>query len=153
VKYEKSCGAMIYRRKNGTVEYLVVKSHEDRGDWWGFPKGHSEEGESECETAQREIQEETKLKITTLEGFREQIQYSPSPGVWKTVVFFIAELSDGQKPQKTEETADFRWLPLEKAYELLTFKDTKELLNAADTFIKLGANGKKNHDEESDDEL
>lgn len=36
------------------------------GTWWGFPKGHIDEGENETEAAVREIEEETGLRDLTL---------------------------------------------------------------------------------------
>lgn len=58
---EKSCGAVVYRHYGDTVEYLTVKSKAF--GHWGFPKGHVEEGESEQESAKREVLEETGLNI------------------------------------------------------------------------------------------
>lgn len=71
---EKSCGAVIYRKSNDNVEFLGVKS-KGNGDW-GFPKGHVEAGETEKETAKREILEETGLNISLIEGFRTKVEYS-----------------------------------------------------------------------------
>ena len=54
--YEKSCGAVVYDIHNDypfvVVEYMK-KGHVS------LPKGHMEEGETEEETAAREILEET----------------------------------------------------------------------------------------------
>ena len=36
-KKEKSCGAVIIRRNNETVQYLLI--HQVQGHWC-FPKGH-----------------------------------------------------------------------------------------------------------------
>ncbi|MBC2399341.1 hypothetical protein [Clostridium tetanomorphum] len=47
MNYEKSCGAVIYRKVNKKIEFLIVKSR-NRGHW-GFAKGHVEEGENEKE--------------------------------------------------------------------------------------------------------
>ena len=52
---EKSCGAIVCRRHHGNLEILLIK-HINSGHW-SFPKGHVEEGESETETAAREVRE------------------------------------------------------------------------------------------------
>ena len=55
MKLEKSCGAVVYTLKNGKPQYVIVQSLEG---FYGFPKGHIENNETEKETAIREIYEE-----------------------------------------------------------------------------------------------
>lgn len=52
---EKTCGSVMFTRENGIKKYLLIKN--DSGHI-GFPKGHVEYGESEAETAEREVFEE-----------------------------------------------------------------------------------------------
>ena len=56
MKHEKSCGAVIIKN-NKVLVLQQVAGH------WGFPKGHVEKGETEVETAIREIKEETNLDV------------------------------------------------------------------------------------------
>ena len=65
MKREKSCGALVVR-KNGENFDLVLLRHRFGGHW-SFPKGHVEAGESERQTALREVREETGLAIRLLE--------------------------------------------------------------------------------------
>ena len=60
--HEKSCGGIVYRKFHGNTEILLIK-HVKSG-YWSFPKGHVENGETEEETAKREIKEETGLSVT-----------------------------------------------------------------------------------------
>ena len=53
---EKSCGAVVYRMEKGRRLYLLLHYCEGH---WDLPKGHVEAGESEEQTARREISEET----------------------------------------------------------------------------------------------
>ena len=57
--YEKSCGGIIFYKTKQNTKILLVKNNNGR--YWSFPKGHIEEGETEQETAIREIKEETGL--------------------------------------------------------------------------------------------
>ena len=66
---EKSCGAIVYTKDNGSIQYVIIRSKEG---FYGFPKGHMEENETEEETALREVAEETGLTITLVPGFRTE---------------------------------------------------------------------------------
>ena len=87
VKQEKSCGALVYRVRQNAVELLLLKHRF--GGHWSFPTGHVESGETECETALREVKEETGLTIDLQEGFRQCVEYYPKPNVKKQVVYFL----------------------------------------------------------------
>src|ERR1035437_5062515 len=70
---EKSAGAIIYRRENNNIYYLLL--HYPSGHW-EFPKGHIEGKESEEETLRREVLEETGIEdIRILLGFKKYIKY------------------------------------------------------------------------------
>lgn len=80
MKREKSCGVLVLRQQEDEL-YVVLLRHRFGGHW-SFPKGHVEAGESERQTALREVREETGLTgIKLMDGFRESVEYSPKPGV------------------------------------------------------------------------
>ena len=66
MNHEKSCGAIVYRKRHGNTEILLIK-HINSGHW-SFPKGHMENGETEIETAIREIREETSVEVMIAEN-------------------------------------------------------------------------------------
>ena len=59
--FEKSCGVLPYRIVNGQKEFLLV--FETFSQCWSLPKGHVEAGETDQQTALRELYEETGLKV------------------------------------------------------------------------------------------
>jgi bis(5'-nucleosidyl)-tetraphosphatase len=133
VKFEKSCGVVIYRHCNDTVEFLTVRSKTF--GHWGFPKGHVEEGESEKETAKREVLEETGLDIALDNEFRISIEYSPMEGAIKEVVFFMGEYLSGEMSIQQEEIQDYKWLNYSRTFELLTFDNERKVLTEVKEFI------------------
>lgn len=134
MKYEKSCGAVIFRRNNGAYEYLLVQNKKPGAKGhWGFPKGHVEKGETEEETARREISEETGLSVGGfIKGFRVVTRYSPAPGIEKDVVYFLTE-ADGDITLQECEIADYKWLSYEDAKEAITFDSS--ILEKAKSFL------------------
>jgi 8-oxo-dGTP pyrophosphatase MutT (NUDIX family) len=142
-KIEKSTGAIIFRRENGKIFYLLLYypslSHRAEKNFWDFPKGHIEKGENEIDTAKREIFEETGIKeIKFLDGFKEQIKYFfkwKGKNILKYVTFYLAETN--QKEIKiSPEHLDWCWAEFETALTLLTHKNSKDILKKAKAFLE-----------------
>ena len=133
IKIERSCGAVLWRVGENGREYLLVRN---RCGAPGFPKGHVEGGETEGETALREIREETGLRVTLDEGFRRVVQYSPKEGVLKDVVFFAAEYAGGEIQVQPEEVAMAKFLPLSEAVEAMTYDTDRDTLRALAAYLE-----------------
>ena len=133
MKYEKSCGAVIFSCSDKTEYLLIVNKKGDAPGHWGFPKGHTEAGETEDETAMREIFEETGLKPKLIRGFREVSNYSPKDGVIKDAVYFLAQSDDKNITIQESELAGYRWCGFEEACALVTFDEP--ILKKAKEFI------------------
>lgn len=135
MKYEKSCGAVVFTRRNDEIQYVIIQSNN--GDY-GLPKGHMEAGEDEQTTALREILEEVGLRPAIVEGFRMEDSYPlpNKPGVMKKVVYFLAEFA-GQTPRpQLEEVCDVRLMAYAEAMQALSFEETRKILTEADCFIR-----------------
>ena len=132
--YEKSCGAVIFRKNKNDVKLLLVKNHNGRH--WSFPKGHIEENETEEETAIREIKEETNLDVKIMDNFREVSSYCPFGKIRKEVVFFLARtVSDNIKLQESEIDS-FLWVDIDGAKKLCSYENDFNLIDKADGYIK-----------------
>ncbi|MBW3015595.1 NUDIX domain-containing protein [Candidatus Woesearchaeota archaeon] len=135
MKKAKSCSAIIYKRDDNKIKYLLVKHEKQGGGHWSFPKGHVEEGETEEQTALREIKEETGLEPFIVVGFRKTISYIDHiKNEDKTVVFFLAR-SDSTDSKCLDGIADTKWLSFELALETLSHDQAKELLRKADAYL------------------
>jgi len=119
---EKSCGCVILNDNN---EVLLI--HHNAGHW-DFPKGHVEEGETEIQTAVREVKEETNIDVEVNEKYRYTIEYSPKEGITKEVVFFLAQNTNDNKQPQLEEVCEVKWFEMNEAIEKITFSNAKEIL-------------------------
>lgn len=127
--WEKSCGALVVRRERDNYYILMIR-HKAGGSR-SFPKGHMEQGESEYATALREVMEETSSRIAIISNFRETVTYSPSPGVMKEVVYFLAFTTEESIHAREGEIAEVEWVPIEKAEACLTHENDKTVFRAA----------------------
>ena len=133
MRSEKSCGAIVFKFEKGKPIYLLLFGPT----YWGFVKGLVEKGESEEETALREAEEETGMKIKLLPGFKERINYTykfDGELIKKEVVFFAAE-APKQDVKLSSEHEDFKWLEFDEAFKLTKYKNQKEILQRAHRFI------------------
>ena len=122
MKYEKACGTIVINDN----KVLVIQQKQG---FWGFPKGHMEQGENEIQTAIRETKEETNLDVIIEDKTRFCLTYFiEDKNIHKEVVYFVAKV-DGKvdiKPQ-IEEINSIAWIDIAKVEDILTFDNLKEL--------------------------
>jgi len=131
--YERSCGAVVFRTINDEIRFLLIKNK--RSAHWGFPKGHVETGETQPQTATREVLEETGLHIEIVPEFVSKSEYTIQGRVEKCVTIFLARTTDTKTTIQREEIEDYIWLNYDKAIETLRFENDKVILEKANTFL------------------
>ncbi len=131
---ETSCGAIVYTKRDG--QYLFVIVQEQSGAY-SFPKGHMESGETEIETARREIFEETGVRPAFLDGFREMDEYDlkEKPGTRKQVVYFLAECGNELLVPQQGEIRKIVLLPYTQAMQCFEYEGTRRVLTSAYRFL------------------
>ena len=137
MNYEYSCGAVVFTRIGGIPHYVLVRAKDQPEGCHGFPKGHMESGETEEQTALREIYEEVGLRVKLLEGFRAVTEYDlpRPPDTRKRVVFFLAEYEGQETTVQESELAAITIAPWPQALELTEFADSKRILTEAHEFL------------------
>ena len=128
MKYEKSCGAVIFRKAEG---WNVLLIRHTKGRHVSFPKGHVEPGETESQTAEREILEETGLRVKVDRRFRAENRYNIRPDTQKLVVIFAALTEQEEITPQPEEIAEAFWLSVEEAASRLTYERDRKIMRDA----------------------
>lgn len=122
MKHEKACGAVIIHNNQ------VLLIYQNNG-FWGFPKGHVESGETEIQTALREVKEETNLDIVIDPATRYRFSYYIKDlDIDKEVILFLARLKDPNQAnivKQDSEIAQIRWITLNEVESTLTFPEWK----------------------------
>lgn len=137
MKYEKSCGVIVYRKHEQQVDLLLIKNRY--GGHWSFPKGHVEGAETEEQTALREVKEETGLEVDLQAGFRQTVEYFPKPNVRKQVVYFLGEAKSSRVKMQKEEISRALRADIRRAFNIVTFENDKHLIWMAQQRLKTGS--------------
>lgn len=140
MKTDRSFGIIpVHTDATGKPYFLLIRHTAGH---WAFPKGHAEKGETELETARRELFEETGISdCEVLETARfeelfvipthvETFHKKAGEEVQKTIVYFVGKVSNTTVDiaDTRGEITDFAWLPYEDALQKITFPETKEIL-------------------------
>ena len=135
MKTEYSCGAVVYTIINGKRKYVIISNMEGI---YSFPKGHIEEGETEIETAIREIKEETNLDVTLLDGFKTISSYTfmkKGEEILKYVTYFIGYYENQEFKPQEGEISKIDLMEYEEAMSAFQFDNTRDVLRKAEEFL------------------
>ena len=143
ITFEKSVGAVIFRRTKYGVKFLLL---DHGGNYWNYPKGHVEKGENEEQTLKREVEEETGMhQLEIIHDFRHKNHYfyrakrqekakrkkaGRAINIVKTVVYYLVEAKDNAV-KLSDEHVGYTWLDYEKALEKVTYKSSQKILSKA----------------------
>jgi len=133
-----AAGLVVFRRNESNLEYLMLQTSYGEHHWTP-PKGHVDfEDEDPLSTAYRETLEEAGLKKDDLKLYdstRKMLKYHVR-GRKKTVIYWLAELTNDAAIKLSDEHQDYKWLPLSAAIEIGKYKDLGNLLKCYDKMIR-----------------
>lgn len=129
-------GAAFKTSKDNKTKWLIVKPAGT--DRWQLPKGQIEKNEKSIEAAQREVQEEGGVITKVIEkiGSSSYFYVFENTKCFKTVTYFLMEIVRKTKEGHDEEIDEVILLEFEKAYQLLSFKDDKNILKKAKEILE-----------------
>ena len=120
--------AIIFRRNNNAIEYLLLKRLPERNGFWQPVTGGVEKGETRKEALHIEINEETGIK--NLISLTEDLYYfefsDPDPN--KEYVYGVEVSPLENLMLDGKEHSEYRWCSFQEAMQLLHWKENKEAL-------------------------
>lgn len=133
---EHSCGIIPLQNRQGEWYTLLVKLYS--GNHWSFPKGHVNPGETAQQTAERELFEETQLRVIEwlpFDPLEESYSFKRHHALTsKTVLYFLA-IVEGEVTIQPEEIAAFEWVKLSDAPSHLTYDPVKDIAKKAHSLV------------------
>jgi 8-oxo-dGTP diphosphatase len=122
----RAAGGVVLRDGVAGPELLLV--HRPAYDDWSLPKGKAKPGESDEESALREVEEETGLRCA-LDRELPSTRYHDGRGRPKVVRYWLMRAVEGEAHPQAE-VDDVRWLPLGEALDALTWDRDREVIEA-----------------------
>ncbi|MFM8305215.1 MAG: NUDIX hydrolase [Actinomycetota bacterium] len=122
-----AAGGIVVRPGDGGPEVLIV--HRPRYDDWSFPKGKQDPGETDEETALREVAEETGVTCV-LGRYLGAVRYRDHRDRAKVVHYWRMEPDAGHHGAfvPNDEVDRLHWCGPEEAATLLTYGHDRALL-------------------------
>jgi len=131
-KVDFAAGGIVFY--NNLIVIVKNKRHGEDSDnsFWGYPKGHLEDGEKPSDAALREVYEETGFKVklandTPIAESRYEITLE-NEVINKTVWFYEMEVIKAFDKEPDSEIDELAVLGYEDALKLLTFEEDKKIL-------------------------
>lgn len=140
-RYETSAGGIVWRN-DGHLQIVMVRPAKK--DAWTLPKGQPNANESLLETAARETREETGLEVSPGDKVGEisyVFSWRDSPGkplvrIFKRVHYFLMEPRGGDLNAHDSEVDEARWVDLDTADKLASYKSDREIIVKARAMLK-----------------
>lgn len=132
-----SAGGVVYRCQGDSIQ--VVICGQKLSGVWALPKGTPQAGERLEETALREVEEETGLRVTILDKIGSVQYWFVEDGVryFKTVCYYLMEPLGGDTANHDPEFDEVRWCDLPEALGLLTYKNDAEVVRQAAEMVRM----------------
>jgi 8-oxo-dGTP pyrophosphatase MutT (NUDIX family) len=127
-------GAVLFREENGELQALTVRS-KNFPEQRIFPKGHIEEGETEEETAVRELREEGGM-VGEITGRCERLREFVFKNKLYRVRYFAMKYISTDNPG--EPNREPQWTGIAETRALLPYDDLREVLDACVELMKQG---------------
>ena len=126
-----SAGGVVYRT-DGTGEVEVVVCGREYPAVWGLPKGTPDTGETEEQTALREVREETGLDVVS-EDYIDSIDYwfvraGDGARCHKLVHYYLMRPVGGDTSKHDHEFDFVKWVPPIDACRILTYENEVEIV-------------------------
>jgi 8-oxo-dGTP pyrophosphatase MutT (NUDIX family) len=140
VRREFSAGGVVVRRIRGEWRLAAIRP-AGKENVWALPKGLIGSGENAADTAVREVAEETGVEGRLVEKLGDvRYVYTWRSERVKIVSFFLVRYVRGRLGDIPagfrHEVAETRWLPLEEAPHLLSYKGEREMAGKA--LVRIG---------------
>ena len=144
---ERSAGIIFFRTAREGLRYLVIRSSRPEStiakgkavaEFWDFPKGQLEAGETGIDAARREAKEEVGIEdFELIADFKETVHYftrRDGKSIPKFVAMFLGRTRQDRVTLSWEHDM-YEWLSYDEAHRRITLLQMKQVLAVAEKFL------------------
>jgi len=133
---EFSAGGVVVRGRE-IVAIVPTRRAADGSKVLALPKGHVDPGESALQAAEREVLEETGIVAEPVRELGESRYWYRRDGrtIGKSVKFFLFRHVGGSFEDHDDEVEEVRWIPIERADELLSHEAERAIVARAIDYL------------------
>ncbi len=139
MRQEKSYGVIPIYKNNGVESLFLIIKHNS--GHWGFPKGHTEQGESKIETAKRELEEETGISqcdiIEEVLFAERYITAGTEIPINKSVEYFVGIVPSTDVKILEKEISAYKWVSYKDALNIITYNKSKNILKKVKRYLDM----------------
>ncbi len=111
--------AIVYvKKENNTSVLLIERGREPFKNKWALPGGFIDMDETLEQACIRELEEETGLKVNSMQQFRAYDAIDRDPRHRTISVVFSTELKEEQQVVGSDDAARAEWFPIDNLPEL-----------------------------------
>jgi len=129
MEFEISCGFVLINSKSKKILLLKLAKEFE----WDLPRGHQDKGETNIQTALREVEEQTKISSSDISVIKaadgqpisKYYDYtSPVSGNARRIYLFIGETK--KDPLPSDEHCGYSWCSLKEGLKYLRFDEIQK---------------------------
>lgn len=140
MKREFSAGGIVFNKH----KILLIRNSSIKNpkkSFWGFPKGHIEEGESSERAALREVKEEAGIdaQIVKKLGDSRYVYTRDGEKIFKMVTIYLMSYKKGKLKADPIEVLELDWFSKEECLAKLSFSKDKDLLIKAAEIMEVSS--------------
>ncbi len=128
--------SVVFCKVNNKFKVLLIqRNNEPFKDEWALPGGFVEEGEDLETAAKRELEEETGVKIDSMEQVKAFGQPGRDPRGHTISIAFLSRIYCEEDLKPSDDAKAAKWFEIEKLHGMKLAFDHDEIINVAQQFL------------------
>lgn len=135
-KISVTVDSVVFCKVNNQFKVLLIQRKNDpfKGQW-ALPGGFVDEGEDLETAAKRELQEETGVKVESMQQVQAFGKPGRDPRGHTISIGFLSRIYCEEHLEPSDDAKDARWFEIEKLPDMDLAFDHDEIINVAQQFL------------------